>query len=177
MTRAQAAEQVATTAAAVTARLQMFANQANGRWIGACNMNPPFVYNSTTNRTLRSDYRLRLPQLNEMLAAGQLVVQFVDTGEEVVGIDARGQAKRLPLAYCDLWEPIGHFFPHRLPIGDRIEGMTVIGRLILATIEAVIIAAGQNALAKLKVREPLCVYVSLHLGIDINPPYLVSFVY
>jgi hypothetical protein len=145
------------TLAALALRLQMFANQANGRWINTCRVESPFVYHPTTSRTLRSDYRLRLPHLTEMLTAGQLVLQFIESGEDVVGLDERtGELTRVALAHCDLWQPIGQFFPHRLPIGDRVEGISVIGRMLLAALEGVIITAGPGALLKLKVCTPSC---------------------
>lgn len=66
-------------------------------------------------------------------AEGEVAVAIVYTGEEQVvgGADAKGQEAHEPAIQTDLWAALTRLFPHRVPVGQRVTGLSVLDRRVM----------------------------------------------
>jgi hypothetical protein len=143
--------------ALVANRLSMHAGHANAvnAWPSGTVLEKPYIFTPHTSTHARLNPSSHVPAAEELVRNGHIVLQFIDSGEAVaVRSETSDDLVMAPLAYEDLWGGVHTWYPHRVPVGDRIEGMSVLGRLLVAAIEAVIVIAGFEGVQRLKVCAP-----------------------
>jgi hypothetical protein len=136
-------------------RLSMHAGHANAvrAWPEGTELEAPYVFSPRKEARAKVNPGMYGAEVEDLLRQGGLVLQFIDVGEQVpVKNEETEDYQMVSIAHEDLWASVNTFFPHRVPVGDRIEGLSSLGRLIVAAIEQVVAVAGFDAVAKLKVR-------------------------
>ena len=146
--------------------LASFSNAACA-WPDGTALTAPAVFSPRAEVHSKVNPGMYQSEVEDLMRSGGIVLQFIDTGEAVpVRNEATDDLAMQQVAHTDLWAPIQTFYPHRVPVGDRIEGITTLGRMLVAAIESAVAIAGFDAVDKLKVR--LCarttpLYLALRL--------------
>lgn len=141
-------------AEALQRRLRTYAAHANTAcaWPDADDVEPPYIYNPRAAAATRLDPAAYTAAATQLLARGGVVLQFVDAGEQVAIRGANeDDLVATPLAYADAWAAVHTWYPHRVPLGDRVEGVPTVARLLVASLQHLAATAGAQAIAKLKV--------------------------
>ena len=148
-------EDLSELAAALHARLNTHASYANTLhvWPEGAKLEAPHIFSPRKEARAKVNPGMYAAEVDDLLKQGGLVLQIIDTGEEVpVKKSEDGEDLEMAsLAHADLWGPVQTFFPHRVPVGDRLEGLSSLGRLLVAAVEQVVAVAGFEAVEKLKV--------------------------
>lgn len=137
------------------ARLHTWASQANTAraWPSDTKPDAPYVFTPGTAASAAMNPAAHVPAAEALIKEGGVVLQLIDNGEAIaVRSTSTDDLEMAPLAHEDLWAGVHTWLPHRVPVGDRIEGVSVLGRLLMAAIEQVVVVAGFEAVQKLKVR-------------------------
>ena len=142
-------------AEALQLRLRTYAAHANTAcaWPDPDDVEPPYVYDPRAAAATRLNPAAYTAAATQLLARGGVVLQFIDAGEQVaIRHDDRDDLVATPLAYVDAWAAVHTWYPHRVPLGDRVEGVPTVARLLVASLEQLAASAGIQALDQLKVR-------------------------
>ncbi|KAJ9529982.1 hypothetical protein QJQ45_023232, partial [Haematococcus lacustris] len=140
--------------------LQLNANKANARWVEAqlasagagSALGPPSVLDINALLAGNVDVTMYRTLCGSLLAEGKVAALVIDGGEEqVVGHDARGSELREPVVKLDLWSALARLYPHKVPNGSRVGGLTALDRRVLQLILDAERAGGPSAAARLKV--------------------------
>eukprot|EP00891_Asterochloris_glomerata_P007584 jgi/Astpho2/7584/fgenesh1_pg.00115_%23_25_t len=127
--------------------LRMLANRSNSRWVEKVEWEAPFTFD--TPRFLKllggEQFEHYKRQVLELLLLGQVAVQLIAGEDTVVMPDE----SRRPIWGVDTWGLVRAACPNRLPGNDRIEGLSLGTRQLLALRVAIEELAGAEALAKL----------------------------
>lgn len=133
------------------AMLASFAN-ATCAWPSGAELAAPRLYSPRAEAHAKVNPGMYHSEVEELMRRGGILLQFIDTGEQVpVRSEDSDDLKMQQIAHTDLWAPIQTFYPHRVPVGDRIEGVSVLGRMLVAAIESAVAIAGFDTVDKLKV--------------------------
>mmetsp|Transcript_37263 Transcript_37263/g.82893 ORF Transcript_37263/g.82893 Transcript_37263/m.82893 type:complete len:1238 (-) Transcript_37263:319-4032(-) len=147
--------------------LQILANRANAKWVeaqlpyaaggaGGKGWFPPTVLDPKMLQAGGVDIDMYKKVGPELLREGKLAFQLIYLGEEQVTVaDDAGAEGTEPLIKSDLWSIIAKVFPHKVPAGNRIVGLTMLDRRMLQLICEVEKLSGKHALDRLTVL--LCV--------------------
>ena len=136
-------------------RMATYAAHANAAraWPDGTSLEAPYVFSPKREARAKVNPGMYTEEVETLLRNGGYVLQFIDVGETVpVRTDGSDDLVMTPIAHADLWGPVQTYFPHRVPVGDRIEGVSTLGRLIVAAVEQVVAIAGFEAIEKLKAR-------------------------
>ncbi|KAL0038273.1 hypothetical protein WJX77_000069 [Trebouxia sp. C0004] len=145
--------------------MRMLANRQNSRWLEAKEWDVPYTFDATKFPTLLggeeySKYKL---QVVEMVKAGQLVVQMLAAEETITMPDGSRKATFTQ----ETWDMVRWCCPNRLlATSERIDGLSIGARQLLALRLAVEKLAGAEAVAKMT--------VLLHLAEEMEEPVLAD---
>jgi hypothetical protein len=135
-------------------RLAIHAGNANVAcaWPDPESLETPYVFDPRTMSSTRLEPDAYVAAAERLLHDGSIVLQFIDPGETVAVSNAVHDLIASPLAYEDLWLAVHTWFPSRVPVGDRVEGVPMLARMLVAAMEQITAVAGLEAVRSLKVR-------------------------
>ncbi|GMH39988.1 hypothetical protein BSKO_07892 [Bryopsis sp. KO-2023] len=131
--------------------MQMHANRANARWVEEAEWVSPHVYDPSSLVLGRADSRLYKQIVKSMLEEGKIALQLIDAGEEMPTNSDADDGTLSSALTIDLWKPLQDFYPWKVPLGDRLEGLSVFSRRLLQSVVDIQKIAGVGAVKKLKV--------------------------
>lgn len=144
-------------------RLAIYAGNANAAcaWPDPDSLEPPYVFDPRTMGSTRLDSDAYVTAAERLLRDGSIVLQFIDPGESIAVSSTIQDLTASPLAYEDLWTAMHTWFPGRVPVGDRVEGVPMLARMLVAAMEQITAVAGPEAIGRLKVCSPVTLYRGL----------------
>ncbi|KAL3141324.1 hypothetical protein ABBQ32_004910 [Trebouxia sp. C0010 RCD-2024] len=145
--------------------MRMLANRQNSRWLEAKEWDMPYTFDATKFPTLLGgeEYSKYKQQVVDMLKAGQLVVQMLAAEETISMPDGSRKATFTQ----ETWDMVRWCCPNRLlATGERIDGLSIGGRQLLALRLAVEKLAGSEAVGKMT--------LLLHLAEEMEEPVLAD---